>query len=126
MVCSIPPPSESHFYRRCQPVAMRTNFDRHTSFTSGSHQGACYYPHRYNFIPWTVSQMCQNGLRLTLITHIFCFSSCYVISLRRSEISVCRTSMDDGPLDSQDMVARGKPEPENHVSEDERIKALYD
>ena len=34
--------------------------------------------------------------------------------------------MDDGPLDSQDMAARGKPEPEKYVSEDERIKALCD
>ncbi len=66
-------------------------------------------------------------------TYIFCFSSCYVISLRaKRDLRLLyfdgssAAEMDDGPLDSQDMVAWGKPEPEKYMSEDERIKALCD
>ena len=65
--------------------------------------------------------------------YVFCFtaSPCYVISLQaKRDLRLLyfdgssAAKMTDGPMDSQDVVAWGKPEPEKYVSEFERINAL--
>jgi hypothetical protein len=63
----------------------------------------------------------------------FCRQSCYVISLQaKRDLRLVyfdgssAAKMTDGPLDSQDVVAWGRPRPDKLFSEWERIKVLCD
>jgi hypothetical protein len=67
--------------------------------------------------------------------YIFCMgpSGCYVISLQaKRDLRLLyfdgssAAKMDDGPLDTQDIVARGKPQSDKPTSERERIVLLCD
>ena len=63
--------------------------------------------------------------------YLFCVSPCYVISLQaKRDLRLLyldgssAAKMNDGPMDSQDIVAWGKPRPEKFFAELERIDAL--
>ena len=65
--------------------------------------------------------------------YIFCRGPCYVISLQvKRDLRLVyfdgssAAKMKDGPLDSQDVIAWGRPQPDKYFSEKERIKALCD
>ena len=63
--------------------------------------------------------------------YLFCVSPCYVISVQaKRDLRLLyfdgssAAKMDDGPMDSQDIVAWGKPRPDKFFAERERIEAL--
>ncbi|KAH9010308.1 hypothetical protein EDB85DRAFT_2100935 [Lactarius pseudohatsudake] len=65
--------------------------------------------------------------------YLFCLQSCYVISLQaKRDLRLVyfdgssATKMKDGPMDSQDVIVWGRPQPDKAFSERERIKALCD
>lgn len=67
--------------------------------------------------------------------HAFLFgiSNCYVISVQAKRDlrllyfdGASAAKMKDGPMDSQDIVAWWKPQPDKYISERERIMALCD
>ncbi|KAH9177289.1 hypothetical protein EDB89DRAFT_1533111 [Lactarius sanguifluus] len=65
--------------------------------------------------------------------YLFCLQSCYVISLQaKRDLRLVyfdgssAAKMNDGPMDSQDVILWGRPQPDKHFSERERIKALCD
>jgi hypothetical protein len=65
--------------------------------------------------------------------YLFCVGPCYVISLQaKRDLRLLyfdgssAAKMKDGPMDSQDLIAWGKPEPEKLMSDRERLKALCD
>ncbi|KAH8977501.1 hypothetical protein EDB92DRAFT_2075767 [Lactarius akahatsu] len=66
-------------------------------------------------------------------SYLFCFQSCYVISLQaKRDLRLVyfdgssAAKMKDGPMDSQDVLLWGRPQPDKASSERERIKALCD
>jgi hypothetical protein len=65
--------------------------------------------------------------------YLFCRGACYVLSLQaKRDLRLVyfdgssAAKMEDGPLDTQDIVAWGKPQSDKSFSERERIKALCD
>jgi hypothetical protein len=65
--------------------------------------------------------------------YIFCMGPCYVMSLQaRRDLHLLyfdgtsAGNMKDGTMDSQDIVAWGKPRPDKYRVERERIRALCD
>ena len=64
--------------------------------------------------------------------YLFCFRPpCYVITLQpKRDLRLLyfdgssAAKIDDGPMESQDIIAWEKPRPDKHVTERERIKAL--
>ena len=63
--------------------------------------------------------------------YLFCISPCYVISMQaKRDLRLLyfdgssAAKMDDGPMESQDIVAWGKPRPDKYFAERERIKDL--
>ena len=65
--------------------------------------------------------------------YFFCRQSCYVISLQAKRDlrlvyfdGLSAGKMKDGPLDSQDVILWGRPQPDKYFSEMERIKSLCD
>ena len=64
-------------------------------------------------------------------SYLFCVSPCYVISMHpKRDLRLLyfdgssASKMDDGPMESQDIVAWGKPWPDKFLAERERINAL--
>ncbi|KAI9435514.1 hypothetical protein H4582DRAFT_2130500 [Lactarius indigo] len=65
--------------------------------------------------------------------YLFCLQPCYVISLQaKRDLRLVyfdgssAAKMKDGPMDSQDVILWGRPQPNKVFSEQERIKALCD
>ena len=63
--------------------------------------------------------------------YLFCVSPCYVISMQAKRAlrllyfdGSSAAKMGDGPMESQDIVAWGKPQPDMHFAERQRISAL--
>ncbi|KAI0298991.1 hypothetical protein B0F90DRAFT_1631770 [Multifurca ochricompacta] len=63
--------------------------------------------------------------------YLFCYQPCYVISLQaKRDLRLVyfdgssAAKMQDGPMDSQDVIAWGKPRPDKFLSERERIEIL--
>lgn len=63
--------------------------------------------------------------------YLFCVSPCYVISMQpKRDLRLLyfdgagAAKMDDGPMESQDIIAWGKPRPDKYFAERERIDAL--
>ncbi|KAH9003830.1 hypothetical protein EDB86DRAFT_2281809 [Lactarius hatsudake] len=63
--------------------------------------------------------------------YLFCLQTCYVISLQaKRDLRLVyfdgssATKLKDGPMDSQDVIVWGRPQPDKAFSERERIKAL--
>jgi hypothetical protein len=63
--------------------------------------------------------------------HIFCFSSCYMITLQaKRDLHLLyfdgssAAKVKDGVMDSQDIVVWGEPRPDKYISERERIETL--
>ncbi len=65
--------------------------------------------------------------------YLFCVDPCYVISMQTKRDlrllyfdGASAAKMDDGPMESQDIIAWGKLLPDKYFAERERIKALCD
>jgi hypothetical protein len=63
--------------------------------------------------------------------YLFCVSPCFVISMQPKRDlrllyfdGASAAKMDDGPMESQDIIAWGKPRPDKYFAEKERIRAL--
>ncbi|KAF8259925.1 hypothetical protein EI94DRAFT_1750092 [Lactarius quietus] len=66
-------------------------------------------------------------------SYLLCHESCYVFSLQAKRDlrlvyfdGLSAAKMKDGPLDSQDVIAWGRPRPDKYYSEWERIETLCD
>jgi hypothetical protein len=66
-------------------------------------------------------------------SYVFGISSCYVISVQAKRPlrllyfdGSSAATMKDGPMDSQDIIAWGKPRPDKYTSDRERLKVLCD
>ena len=66
-------------------------------------------------------------------SYALCYESCYVISLQAKRDlrlvyfdGLSAGKMKDGPLDSQDVIAWGRPRSDKYVSDLERIEILCD
>ncbi|KAI9453295.1 hypothetical protein BJY52DRAFT_1398932 [Lactarius psammicola] len=66
-------------------------------------------------------------------SYLFCRQSCHMITLQAKRDlrlvyfdGLSAAKMKDGPLDSQDVVLWGRPQPDKYFSEIERIEALCD
>jgi hypothetical protein len=65
--------------------------------------------------------------------YVFCINYCYVISVQAKRDlrllyfdGTSAAKMNDGPMDSQDILAWRKLRPDKYISERERIRALCD
>ncbi len=56
----------SRFCQNCQPT-FTAIFNAHISLPPRSHRSACYYPHRYNFVPWTYGRSCPRCARMACV-----------------------------------------------------------